>query len=244
MTINRNIKIRERDAIPFDKLLDLSMPGRHFFYVFDIADSEYEWFSDTISGVIGYGVDELSAMAFINNIHPEDKQALADIIIHLDDLTDEYGAEWLSHFSMMYDFRFRTKAGYYIRLLVQMVQQFDRASGRYKRYGRMTDITYFKNEGHTTLNMAHRDGGESYIDVPLASRMKFDCPFSKREKEIVRLVMRGLQLKEIADKLFISPETVKNHKKHIFAKTDCKSSIQLIKLCVTCGWKELYEELF
>jgi two-component system, NarL family, response regulator LiaR len=43
-------------------------------------------------------------------------------------------------------------------------------------------------------------------------------PLTKREKEILQYLCRGLQYKEIAEALFINIETVKSHIKMIYAK--------------------------
>lgn len=55
---------------------------------------------------------------------------------------------------------------------------------------------------------------------------------TKREKEIVKLVVDGLSNKEIADKLFISIRTVDSHKTNILQKLNLKSSIELVKFAI------------
>jgi DNA-binding NarL/FixJ family response regulator len=49
-----------------------------------------------------------------------------------------------------------------------------------------------------------------------------------REQEIVDFIINGFSSKEIADKLFISPETVRTHRKNIFSKFNVNSATQLI----------------
>ena len=49
---------------------------------------------------------------------------------------------------------------------------------------------------------------------------------SKREYEVLTLVAEGLNNKEIADRLFISEKTVKNHVSNIFKKIDVNDRIQ------------------
>lgn len=51
---------------------------------------------------------------------------------------------------------------------------------------------------------------------------------SIREIEILGLIMQGLTNNEIAEKLFISYETVKSHRKHILEKTGAKNTAALI----------------
>lgn len=43
-------------------------------------------------------------------------------------------------------------------------------------------------------------------------------PLSAREKEVLRLRGDGLSVKEVAVRLGLSPQTVKNHMQNIFAK--------------------------
>jgi ATP/maltotriose-dependent transcriptional regulator MalT len=45
---------------------------------------------------------------------------------------------------------------------------------------------------------------------------------SKRENEIVNLMLKGLSNQEIADNLIISLHTVKSHINKIFSKLGCK----------------------
>jgi|GEM_PF-1261653 len=51
---------------------------------------------------------------------------------------------------------------------------------------------------------------------------------SIREIEILSLIMLGHTTQEIADKLFISYETVKSHRKNILEKTGAKNTAALI----------------
>ena len=51
---------------------------------------------------------------------------------------------------------------------------------------------------------------------------------SVREIEVLGLIMLGYTTKEIANKLFISYETVKSHRKNILEKTGAKNTASLI----------------
>lgn len=53
---------------------------------------------------------------------------------------------------------------------------------------------------------------------------------SPREAEIIREICNGLSNQEIADKLFISLQTVKDHTSRIYAKTNVRNRMQLMTL--------------
>jgi len=52
---------------------------------------------------------------------------------------------------------------------------------------------------------------------------------SKREQEVLELVARGLSNQEIADKLFVSLNTVKTHTSNLFLKLDVNRRTQAIQ---------------
>ncbi len=51
---------------------------------------------------------------------------------------------------------------------------------------------------------------------------------SQREQEIINLLIKGLSNKQIAENLYISQKTVKNHVYHIYQKLGIKNRLQLI----------------
>ena len=53
---------------------------------------------------------------------------------------------------------------------------------------------------------------------------------TRREREIAQLVSEGLSTKDIAERAFISQNTVKQHLKRVFTKTDVRSRAELVQL--------------
>jgi DNA-binding CsgD family transcriptional regulator len=56
-----------------------------------------------------------------------------------------------------------------------------------------------------------------------------------REQEILRLLAEGLPTREIAEKLFISPKTVDNHRANIMNKLDLHSTLELVRYAAKLG---------
>lgn len=58
---------------------------------------------------------------------------------------------------------------------------------------------------------------------------------TRREQEIAQLVSEGLTTNQIAGRAFISENTVKQHLKRVFAKTDVNTRAELVQLIWTSG---------
>lgn len=63
--------------------------------------------------------------------------------------------------------------------------------------------------------------------APPPSRERERPPLSAREREIVALVAQGFKNKEMAEKMFISEQTVKNHLHNIFDKLGVSDRLEL-----------------
>ena len=48
-----------------------------------------------------------------------------------------------------------------------------------------------------------------------------------REKEVLRLLIDGHTCREVAVELFLSPETVKTHRRNLYYKLDVRTGVQL-----------------
>lgn len=55
------------------------------------------------------------------------------------------------------------------------------------------------------------------------------CQLTKREKEIVSLILEGMSSAAISDKCFVSQGAVKNHRKNIYRKLNIKSQAELFR---------------
>jgi len=65
------------------------------------------------------------------------------------------------------------------------------------------------------------------VGAPAAGRERERSLLSQREREIVALVAQGFKNKEMAEKMFISEQTVKNHLHNIFDKLGVSDRLEL-----------------
>ncbi len=64
----------------------------------------------------------------------------------------------------------------------------------------------------------------------------YQIRFTRREREILDLIGKGLTTKEIATTLFISDKTVETHRSNLLAKFEVKNVVGLIKLAIEYGY--------
>jgi LuxR family maltose regulon positive regulatory protein len=65
-----------------------------------------------------------------------------------------------------------------------------------------------------------------------------DEPLTKREREILSLLAKGLPNKRIAEKLFISPETVRRHNSNIYGKLNVHNRHEAVERAHAIGLLE------
>ncbi|MCE5207521.1 MAG: response regulator transcription factor [Chloroflexi bacterium] len=71
---------------------------------------------------------------------------------------------------------------------------------------------------------------------PFTSDMELTDPLTEREYEVLGLVAKGLSNPEIADRLVISPNTVKNHLSNILSKLHLRNRIELTAYAIRKGF--------
>jgi two-component system response regulator NreC len=62
-----------------------------------------------------------------------------------------------------------------------------------------------------------------------------DVPLTRREREVLSLVVDGLTNQQIADQLFISPRTVDTHRTNIMQKLDIHDLANLVRYAIEHG---------
>lgn len=66
------------------------------------------------------------------------------------------------------------------------------------------------------------------LSLPLLEKQLESFLLSRREQEVVHLVLQGFRNREIADRCFITEQTVKDHLKHVYKKVGVPTRTALI----------------
>ncbi len=91
-------------------------------------------------------------------------------------------------------------------------------------------------DSHTTAAVMRQFASPARLTPTDRKGRNERSPLSQREREIVALVAQGFKNKEIAEKIFISEQTVKNHLHNIFDKLGVSDRLELALYAIHKGF--------
>jgi DNA-binding CsgD family transcriptional regulator len=211
--------------------------GPYYSYVIDFYDGSISHVSSSIQDIIGFDPETVTLDDIINNIHPNDMDFVAKAEEDsINFLFNTIGKEHALHYKANYSFRSKMKNGEFAMLNHQAILL---TLDDYGRFGKSlnihTVIDHITKTTNSTFSLIGLQDHPSYTDIKVNYSENDFTSFSKREIEIIRLISEGMDNRIIADELFISINTVKQHRKNILKKSNCKNTAQLIKQSVLNG---------
>jgi DNA-binding NarL/FixJ family response regulator len=74
------------------------------------------------------------------------------------------------------------------------------------------------------------------IDILMKKKKEQQIWLTSREKELLRFIVDGYTNQEMADKMFLSIETIKTYRKNLILKLGAKNSMILVKMAMENKW--------
>lgn len=214
-------------------------PGPCYYWLLNVKNAVFEMISPEVEKVLGYSMEEVTFQFLLEKVHPDDTPYLLNFEVTLADFFCRLPNEKRYKYKIQYDFRLQKSNGDYIRILNQMIMvEYDITNKLMRTFGIQTDISLLKTTIRPTLSfIALQDEDPSFIDVDIKNIFKpTQSVLSKREKEVLALMLEGYISKEISTKLNISKFTVDSHRKKILEKTSSKSISEMINKAILNGW--------
>lgn len=242
-----NSVVETNSANPFElqlqldlhkRLLSIFQPGNYWYFVFNLHEATFEFVSQGIVPVLGYNPEEIDTHLYINNIHPDDKPYFLQFEQYITVFFKELPYDKIQNYKVQYDFRHKTKNNQYIRVLHQIVVIEYDEKNLYRSLVLDTDITHIKYEGEPVLSIIGLEGEQSYYKIQNFNTKvakSYDL-FTRKERQILKLIVENESTKEIADRLFISSHTVNAHRKNILRKANVKTPVELVCKAIREGW--------
>ena len=222
----------------YKKLLNFFQVGDSYYFIFNIANIGFDLVSPEIEKVLGYAPSEITIEFFMDRIHPDDRPYFLDFEIRTVQFLSGLPIDKLMKYKVRYDFRLKKKSGEYIRVLHQVaVIEHDDAGRLIRTLGTHTDITHLKPNGKPVMSYIGMDGEPSYLDIDLKNDfVESEQLLSRREKQVLTLLIEGKLSKEISEILHISKHTVDMHRKNMLKKTELTNTGELIGKAIKQGW--------
>jgi PAS domain S-box-containing protein len=123
--------------------------------------------------------------------------------------------EPVQHFEM----RTRNKAGKSVWLDISILEAPSTSGGRPLTVHLFRDVTATRE----LLDLVRER-----LTSPASSNVIGASPLTKREVEILQLMASGANTKSLAERLHVSPATIRNHAQNIFTKLDVHSRLEAV----------------
>lgn len=235
--MNRGIHGTERNTT-FDELASSIVSlGPFYVYVIDFSDRSLHKISDSFQEITGIPRETATLEDIFEAIHPDDFELVGQLEAAVGRFYHKHVApEKFMRYKSSFNFRLRTKSGEYALFNHQALMLSLSSEGGFGTainiHTRIDHLTEVNNHRFSVIGL---DGEPSFLNIPLEETEVESLQFSNKEIEIIRNLSEGLDSIAIARKLFISPHTVKTHRRNILQKSGCRNVAQLIKLCVMQG---------
>jgi DNA-binding CsgD family transcriptional regulator len=201
--------------------------------IFDLYQRKHVYYSSKFSEVLGWDT-KLAAedTGYTNSrIHPDDLYLLFKAGVYYISLGFALkNRKDSKNYKTIFDYRVRGKEGKYVRIIEQQVPlEFD-LSGNVWLALSLVDLSP-DNDLNSPFRgrLKNQNTGELYSFPPEEYLSQERMSLTSREKEILALIARGLISKEIADKLYISVNTVNTHRQRIIEKLNVNNTYEAIK---------------
>lgn len=235
---NRSVKVTENHQISFNELTNsIVSTGPFSFFIIDFYDMSISYVSDSVYEMHGLNPGQITINDILGTLHPDD---IGFVIKAEDFLTtfflNKVGREKLMRYKISYNYRVRLKDGNYVLFNHQaLMLTLDETGGFGKSLIINTRIDHLGQIPNYKVSLIGLQGEPSFMNLSIDENTEVPVSFSKREIEIIKNIAEGLNSGEIANKLFIAESTVKQHRKNILTKAECKNTAQLVKTCILQG---------
>lgn len=219
--------------LPFFKFLDSH--NNSSIVVIDFCKNNHYYVSDNFYNI--FGIDK--ELLLINNhyemrkrIHPE------DFIINIGSVK---AREFLysvpinerKDYKLTQELRIKNDQNELVRIIIQSsIIELDK-NGRFWLNMCMCDLSPIQDlDSPGKIAFWNTKTGDVIFSLEGGKKT---LNISRREKEVLSLISDGKRRKEIADDLFISINTVNNHRRNILEKLQVSNSIEAVKLATKYG---------
>lgn len=216
--------------------------GPFYVFIIDFSDMTVSNLSSSFGRIHGIPSDNVTTIdQILSLIHPDDLTFVSNAESKAIQCYYEGIAKGkILEYKTIYNFRLKIASGAYELFNHQAIVFETDENGKYLRSLNIhTNINHITTTNNYNLSLLGLNENPSYFNINLSKESNASISaeriLTKREMEIARLLVKGDSSKLIADKLFLSVETVKTHRRNILRKAGCVNTVQLAALFTSEG---------
>lgn len=224
----------ERKFELLDRLADVENSS---VAVLDLYQRKYVYLRSKFTDELGYDLNKAIAMGpeyFFTLIHPEDIPLIIDTYQQTFRFVLSLPIEERKNYKAVLNFRLKDAQNRYVTVILQLVVlELDKLGNIWQILildDLLPDKSRFDSVNRRLINI--RDGKHFLFNTDLEKNKTL---LSAREIEVLGLVSKGFLSKEIADKLFISVNTVNNHRQKILEKINATNTAEAVNYAKNLG---------
>lgn len=190
-------------------------------YIIDYEKKGFEYVSENplfLNGHTAQEVVEMGYQFYFNYVPEEDLALLLKINTVGFDYYESIPLEIRKEYSISYDFHLITNEGKKILINQKLTPIFLNEQGKIWKAVCIVSLSTEQDAGNITVHKNNSNESVFYDLEDNCWKALEKITLSEREREITQFSIRGYTISEIAEKLFISSDTVKFHRKKLFEK--------------------------
>jgi len=205
-------------------------------YVINYETMTFEYVSENPLFLCGYSTEEVLALGyeFYFRHVPESDLTLLNIINDAGfDFFKTLPGDEKMQYSITYDFHLVNRDGKKILINHKLTPLLLTSDKRMWKAMCVVSLSHHKSPGNIYI---HKQGSDEIWELDPKSKVwikSLKPALTKREIEVLRLHAQGLSISEIADKVSVTPDTVKYYRRRIFERLNVDTMVEALSYAVS-----------
>lgn len=204
-------------------------------YIIDYEKKGFEYVSDNPLFLCGHTAEEVQKMGYafyFKHVIKEDLDLLLKINTVGFDFYDKLPIEDRLNYTISYDFHIKNKESKTVLINQKLTPMFLTKNGKIWKAICIISLSSEEKSGNIKIYKEEDNIIHTYNLQGNYWKSKSKIVLSTREKEILRYSTRGFTISEIAEAIYVSPDTVKFHRKKLFEKLEVSNITEAISYAI------------
>lgn len=200
-------------------------------YIINYQKKGFEYVSENPLFLCGHTAQEVKEMGYLfyfKYVIPEDLDLLLKINTIGFDFYEQISLEERKSYTISYDFHLKNQENKTILINQKLTPLFLTNNGKIWKAICIVSLSNEQTAGNIKI---YKKGENKIFQYDLKGdfwRNEEKISLTNREKEVLRFSVRGYTINEIAENIFVSPDTVKFHRRKIFEKLEVSNISEAI----------------